>query len=171
MATKVYGSEVRAITLKGMEIKYELTRKSVKNVNLRIDASGNVKVSAARSVSVDYIEKFMYQKQELNITAVEKAKENSLSREKEQTQRLYRNGERLTILGSKLEVSVIESREERIYPDNGYLYFFVRNPDDSRHRELMYEKWLKSYQYGVFEEICRRIYRIFKQYKVEYPVI
>lgn len=45
MAARVYGSEMRAIWLGDRTIQYELTRKSVKNVNLRIDAAGNVKVS------------------------------------------------------------------------------------------------------------------------------
>ena len=58
------------------EIIYELTRKTVKNVNLRIDVSGNVKVSASRRVPIDYIEGFMRQKQALIVSAVCRAEEN-----------------------------------------------------------------------------------------------
>lgn len=169
MAARVYGSEVRTVILKGMEIRYEFTRKSVKNVNLRIDAAGNVKVSASRRVPVEYIEGFMREKQEQIITAVDKAEKNSLRQEKEQRQ--YIDGENLMLLGNRLEIKITESGEECVYPDNGFLYFKVKNPDDMRHRELLYEKWLKSYQYGVYEEVCRKVYRNFRQYGVDYPVI
>ncbi len=77
MAARVYGSEKRVIILGDVEIKYELTRKSVKNVNLRIDAAGTVKVSASRRVPVDYIEGFMRQKQALIVAAVDRAEQNS----------------------------------------------------------------------------------------------
>ena len=76
MAARVYGSEMRAIWLGDRTIQYELTRKSVKNVNLRIDAAGNVKVSASRRVPLDFIEGFLRQKQELIVSAVGRAEEN-----------------------------------------------------------------------------------------------
>lgn len=173
MAARVYGSEIRVIILGGTEIKYELTRKSVKNVNLRIDAAGNVKVSASRRVPVDYIEGFMRQKQTFIVSAVERAEQNSHQREKEQpkTVRKYVDGEQLTLLGDKFELKVVKSGTENISFDNGYLCFRVKNAEDTRHKELLYEKWLKAYQYEVYEDVCHRVYGVFKQYGVKYPVI
>lgn len=172
MAARVYGSEVRAIILEGKEIKYELTRKSVKNVNLRIDAAGNVKVSASRRVPVNYIEAFMRQKQELIVAAVERAQENSRRRQQEsRPQRQYADGEQLTLLGSKRAVKIIKSGIERIDLDDESIYFRVKKPEDTRHKELMYEKWLKEYQRCVYEEICRQVHTQFQPCGVNYPVI
>ncbi|MDE5823144.1 MAG: M48 family metallopeptidase [Lachnospiraceae bacterium] len=173
MAARVYGSEIRTIVLEGMEIRYELTRKSVKNVNLRIDAAGNVKVSASRRVPVNYIEGFMRQKQALIVTAVERAEENSRrQQEKEpQTERQYADGEQLTLLGNKHEVKIVRSELERIDLDNRFIYFWVKKPEDIRHKELLYEKWLKEYQRGVYEEICHQVHKQFQQFRVDYPVI
>ena len=173
MVARVYGSEIRTIILEGMEIRYELTRKSVKNVNLRIDAAGNVKVSASRRVPVNYIEGFMRQKQALIVTAVGRAEENvRRQQEKEaQTERKYVDGEQLTLLGNKYEVKIIKSGLERIDLDDRFIYFQVKKPEDIRHKELLYEKWLKEYQRGVYEEICHRVHKQFQQFKVDYPVI
>ena len=166
-------SEMRAIILDDTEIRYELTRKSVKNVNLRIDAAGNVKVSASRCVPVDYIEGFLREKQALILTAVRRAEENSRRQCEKglQTARQYVDGENLILLGDRYEVKVVISGIERIYLDDGAICFHVKNPDDTRHKELLYEKWLKAYQHEVYEEICRRIHKQFLQYKVAYPEI
>ncbi|MFI3327114.1 MAG: SprT family zinc-dependent metalloprotease [Clostridia bacterium] len=49
----------RTIILDGYEINYILTRKKVKNVNLRINADGVIKVSANNRVSIAFIENFI----------------------------------------------------------------------------------------------------------------
>lgn len=178
MAARVYGSEMRSIILGDMEITYELTRKSVKNVNLRIDKAGNVKVSASRRVPVDYIEGFMRQKQALIVTAVGRAQENTRRRQeqqiKQQAERQYADGECLTILGKKRAVRVsqaVPGMTERIELGEDTIYFMVKDTQDTRHKELLYEKWLKEYQGSVYGEICRQVHGLFGQWGVAYPVV
>lgn len=179
MAARVYGSETRAIILGDMEIKYELTRKSVKNVNLRIDAAGNVRVSASRRVPIDYIEGFMRQKQELIVTAVGRGQENTRRQQEQrqrepQIERRYADGEYLTILGKKRAVRVMQAargKMECIELGEEAVYFRVRNPQDTRHKELLYEKWLKAYQGSVYGEICRQVHGQFGPWGVAYPMV
>lgn len=174
MAARVYGREIRAIILGDMEIKYELTRKSVKYVNLRIDAAGNVKVSASCGVSIDYIEAFMREKQAVIVSAVNRAGENSHRQQEQHTERQYVDGEQLAILGKKREVKVsqaVQGTKEHIALAEETIFFRVKNPQDTRHKELMYEKWLKEYQRGVYEEICHQVHRQFRQWGVEYPIV
>lgn len=178
MAVRVYGSEMRVIVLDGTKIRYELTRKSVKYINVRIDAAGSVNVSAPRLVSVDEIEAFMRKKQALIVTAVEQAKEKERRQQekKPQPERQYADGEQLTLLGDRFAVKLvkIDQKESECVDCNigeGFLYFRVKNPEDTRHKELLYEKWLKEYQREVYEEISHQIHRQFQQYGVAYPVI
>ncbi len=49
MAVKIYHKEIRTILLGNTEINYELARKSVKNINLRMNATGQIKVSASQN--------------------------------------------------------------------------------------------------------------------------
>ncbi|MDE6917505.1 MAG: M48 family metallopeptidase [Lachnospiraceae bacterium] len=170
MAATVYSTESRTIVLEGKTISYELARKAVRNVNLRIDAAGTVKVSASRRVPLEFIEGFLRQKQALILTAVERAEHNS-QQHPPRIARQYVDGEQLTLLGDKLVIRVLQSGRERVERGSGSLYFFVRDPADTRHKELMYEKWLKAYRCDVYEEVCRQVHARFCQYKIAYPAI
>lgn len=63
---------MKSIVLSGKEIEYNLERKPVKNINLRIKSDGSVNVSANRFVPVEKIEKFMISKSEFILGALDK---------------------------------------------------------------------------------------------------
>lgn len=63
------------IVLNDRTLTYELIRKNVKNVNLRIYPDGRVRVSASSWVSVRQIEKFLLGKQDFIIRALDKCRE------------------------------------------------------------------------------------------------
>ena len=62
------------IVLKDRALTYELERKNVKNINLRIYPDGRVRVSASSWVSVKRIENFLIEKQGFIIRALNKDK-------------------------------------------------------------------------------------------------
>ena len=64
--------EKRTIRTGNIEITYILTRKKVKNINMRVKADGNVYVSASNRVSVDYIDRFVASKAEFIMKAIVK---------------------------------------------------------------------------------------------------
>lgn len=171
MAAKVYSSEMRRLRLGSTTIVYELTRKAVKNVNLRIDAAGMVKVSASRHVPVDYIEGFLCEKQDFILSAMERARQRKTEKEIKRAPRQYADHEQLRLLGRMLEVKVIKGIPEQISINEEYILFQVKNPEDVRHKEILYEKWLKLYQREVYEKICHQVHNIFIQYGVAYPEI
>ena len=65
------------IVLKDRTLTYELIRKKVKNVNLRIYPDGRVRVSASSWVSLSHIEKFLLEKQDFIIKTLNKYAENA----------------------------------------------------------------------------------------------
>ncbi len=170
MAVKIYSSEMRTILLEDTKICYKLERKSVKNINLRINTAGEVKVSASRKVPISCIEEFLREKQDVMIVAVRQAQEQN-AQNQERSQREYVDGESFTLLGKRLIIKVIAGEHECVFPENGYLYFQIKNLNDTRHKELLCEKWLKSYQRQVYEEIGHQVHQIFQQYGVGFPEI
>lgn len=64
---------IKKIILSGQEIEYTLTRKPVKNINLRIKSDGKVFVSANRFVSVGRIEKFILNNENFILKALKKS--------------------------------------------------------------------------------------------------
>lgn len=62
----------RKINLNGQQIEYILTRKNVKNVNLRINSDGVVKISANKNVSIKFIENFITENAEFVLKHLER---------------------------------------------------------------------------------------------------
>ena len=56
-------ASIHSISLAGQMISYELHRKKVKNINLRIRSGGEILVSAGKNVSLAVIEDFLRQKE------------------------------------------------------------------------------------------------------------
>lgn len=63
---------IKRITLGKRTIEYELIRKNVKNINLRIKSDGTIHVSANKSVPVIAIEDFIIQKGEVILKSIDR---------------------------------------------------------------------------------------------------
>ena len=87
--------------MNGQDIEYELQRKQVKNINLRIRQDGTVYVSASPTVSLTVIEKFMQSRSGLILSAVERARSAPMSVNDPA-------GESITVLGRELPVTVVQ---------------------------------------------------------------
>lgn len=68
---------LREVNYNGTIIKYDLERKRVKNINLRIKPDMSVSVSANRRVSVKYIDDFVLRKADFILNAFKKFSEQS----------------------------------------------------------------------------------------------
>lgn len=173
MAAKIYSTEKRSLICKDNIIEYELIRKSVKNVNLRIDSAGNVKVSASRRVPITFIEEFIQEKQDFIRNSIEKINQRNLQKEKERekTPMQFIEGETLRLLGKTLEIKLCKSVEVGIYFDEQYIYFQINDIENVHNKERLYENWIKNYQREVFEKICHQVHKRFVKFGVEYPEI
>lgn len=93
-------------------ITYFLTRKPVRNVNLRIKPDGRVLVSANNHVPVRLIDEFVQQKQAFILSALARFEEKR-SQEADMPAH-YESGECFRILGRKLRLEVEESVHEGV---------------------------------------------------------
>ena len=162
-------AEQRIVQCENGDILYLLTRKSVKNVNLRIKPEGQVLVSANNSVPIEFIDAFIEKKQQYIFLVLSRYEEKrNLIQD---VPKRYVSGESYDLLGKSLRLKVEESREENVYTDGVYIFLRVKNKDDFRHKEIMMSKWLKQYQRMVFEELLQEKYLLFKKYGVLYPTL
>lgn len=65
-----------SIDLGGQTLFYTLTRKKVKNINLRINPGGEIHVSAAKSVPLTYIEEFLHHKEDWILRVLDEQKQS-----------------------------------------------------------------------------------------------
>ena len=164
-----YVSETRQVQCDQRVLEYELTRKPVKNVNLRIKPDGKINVSANKTVPIKIIDNFIIEKQEFIIRALDKyeeRQENEPSRPRE-----YISGESINVLGNSLCLQVLQGDQESVKSDGTFIYLTVKDEENVRHKEVLINKWLKGLQIDIFDQICKEVHQMFKEYNVKYPII
>lgn len=148
-------------------IVYLLTRKQVKNVNLRIKPNGKVLVSAHYDVPISFIDNFIEQKQRYILSTL--AKYNKKKNLVQNVPKRYISGENYELLGKNLRLKVEESKQESVYTDGVYIFLKVKNKDDFRNKEIRMLRWLKEYQISVYNELIHKQYTLFQKYGVPHP--
>lgn len=158
----------RTIQLCGRPVSYELTRKNVKNINLRIKPDGSVNVSAGRGVPVRFIEDFMRRKERYICDAIDRFA--SERRELLQPE-AYVEGEAVYVSGEILKLRIESGPRSggRLMGDE--LILTMRCADDPESRRRAFEQWQRAYCEAWMTEICRNIYPLFEPYGVAFPAL
>ena len=160
--------ELRNVAGKERTFQYILTRKAVKNLNMRVKPNGEIHVSANPLVPVKYIDKFVLSHEEnlgKTLDKYEKIRANTLQPLQ------YVSGEKVRFLGEELHLLVEASRMEEVEKIGQFLFLRVKDITDFKRKERVMKKWLKRMQTEVFSEICKEIYPLFQPYGVKYPLI
>lgn len=161
-------TEIRRINCENDILEYLLTRKPVKNVNLRIKPEGNIIVSANRYVPVEFIDSFVKSKRAFINQALDKYKER---KGQAPAPKRYVSGENYVILGKSLILKVIQGNKESVTSDGVSIVLNVKDTENFKRKKRLMEAWLKERQEEIFHEICQEIYPLFKSYHIEYPII
>lgn len=132
----------RRIALGGREIEYELHRRRVKNINLRIRRDGTVYVSASQRVSLAAIEGFMQSRSAFILSAIERA-------EAAPAIACDPAGDSMTVLGRELPVIVVQGESQGAEQKNGKLYITLKDTSDGRKRQRLVQKYMD----GLCEEV------------------
>ncbi len=158
--------ELYSISYRDEIIEYELHRKDVKNINLRISKDMILKVSVNKRVSVEYIEKIIKKK----IVWIKKTKEKfrnnivikSLNRE-------YISGENIRYLGKQYRLKVEESNCNDVSLYRGYIHIYVKDKDDSEMKKFLFEKWLREKASKAIVESFDKMYEKVKIFNIAKP--
>lgn len=126
----------------GREIKYELTRKRVKNINMRIKPDGTVSVSASTRVAVKYIEQVLTERADYIFEAAKHLQERE--------QRSEITSDKMRWLGKEYPVRVIRNFGERVALEEDELRVFTTHPDEA---QAMLVKWTEE----RFTELVREL--------------
>lgn len=127
----------------GSEVMYELTRKPVKNVNLRVKEDGTLRISANSRVSVRQIEGFIIARQEFIRRAQQRIAERSAGND---------ISDRMRWLGQEYPVRVIANSRECVVLEQEEFRVFTRIPEPEHVKALLRE-WL----IGSFTQLCREL--------------
>ena len=118
----------RTVTVDGQEIRYELERKEVRNLNLRVRPDGSVRVSANPSVSEEAVDAFVTRRGGWILNQRRKFAETAVP----VPERRYVSGETFYVLGRGLRLLVTKGASDRVESDGVYLRLEVKDPNASR---------------------------------------
>lgn len=156
---------IHTIQYEGIEIEYELTRKNVKYINLRVNKYGKVVVSAGEQVPFAVIEEFVQSKALWIITHL--AEIEKLRSERADVS-LY-DGKTVYYLGKPYELK-LERGEKRIAMEGERILLSAPKLYSEPLKEE-YLAWLKGQAEKKFEEIMDKIYPLVKEYHIARPEI
>lgn len=150
------------------KIVFSIKRKNVKNVNLNISINGEVIVTARDEVPIDFIIRFVERKASWII----KQKKYFKDYETESTaKKELVSGEAIKYLGKQYRLKVVESREECVKYFRGYIYLYVKDKSNFKHKEVLLNNWLDFKCKEIFKSSYDKVYKIIEKYEVPYVQI
>ncbi len=156
----------KTIILGGKKIEYNLLRKKVKNINLRIKSDGSVNISANSRVSCEYIDKFLLLHQDFILNALARFEVKRANTPKPQS---YNDGELVAVLGRKIPLVVVKSSKNEVSFQKDGLVLAVKDINDIEMKKKTLDKFLRELCRETVSGLCMKVYPIFKKYNVEFP--
>lgn len=153
---------------KDREILYTLTRKQVKNINLRVKPDLSITVSANMNISEIKIDEFVASKGDFILKSLDKFR---LSLTLSTAPKKYISGESFNVLGNDVRLKVVTSAVNHVTYDGVFLQLETKNIEDSLKKEKQIKKWYQEQRNLVFNEVATNVYQNFIKHGVSYPTI
>lgn len=148
----------------GVGICYELERKSVKNINLRVRRDGSVHVSAPTAARMECIDAFVRSKGDFILRALARFTELRQS-----VERQYVTGEVFRLLGRPLRLRVDKGGKNAVRVAGSTLLLQVQNPCDRALKERLLARFFSEQCRQLFPQLMARLYPLFKDCGFPYP--
>jgi zinc metalloprotease len=140
-----------------MQSDVKIIKKDVKNITLKVRPNGEAILTAPNSASDEHI-KFIIQKRAKWI-----AQKRAFFASFKMPQKEYVSGEDFRYLGRSYRLKVVQSKEERIKLQRGYLELFVKDKSDLKRRENLIYEWYHEKAMIYFFNILQEFNKIVKQ--------
>lgn len=158
----------KSILLGSRLVTYTMTRKRIKNLNLRVRADGTVAVSAPLRVSDREVEAFVQNHSDFLLSALERFEKRL---QNTPTPHIFADGERLCVFGETLDIRVLAGKRICGACDGKTLFLTVKDPVDETQRRRAAEQWATAFLAETVTKICTRAERDFEPYKIPRPTV
>ena len=140
-----------------MQSDVKIIKKDVKNITLKVRPNGEAILTAPNSANDEHI-KFIMQKRAQWI-----AKKRAFFASFKMPQKEYVSGEDFRYLGRSYRLKVVQSKEECVKLQRGYLELFVKDKSDLKRKENLIYKWYHERATLYFFNILQEFNKIVKQ--------
>ena len=135
----------------------KIVRKDVKNITLKVRPNGEAILTTPKAASDEHI-KFIIQKRAKWI-----AKKRTFFASFKTPKKEYVSGEDFRYLGRSYRLKVVQSKEERVKLQRGYLELFVKDKSDLKRKENLVYEWYHERATLYFFNILQEFNKIVKQ--------
>ena len=158
----------KSILLGGRAVTYTLTRKKIKNLNLRVRADGTIAVSVPLRASDREVEAFVKSHSAFVLSALERFEKR---RQNAPTPHTFTDGEQLCVFGETLDIRVLAGKKICGVCDGKTLFLTVKDTTDESQRRRAAEQWAAKYLSQTVLDICAHAERDFEFYKIPRPIV
>ena len=151
------------IVLGNRELFYELSRKPVKNINLRVHPDLRITVSANKSVSTEKIESFILSKAEWILSALHKFESKK--------EKLLDAENYFYLWGEKFDITVTEGRKNSIAVSGSCLIISLRDTSDIDLKNKVINEFYTLECKQKITSLCEKVYRICNINGLHFPSI
>ncbi len=155
--------ETHSISYEGVTIEYQLIRKNVKYINLRVNKYSQVMVSAAKHVPFSVIEEFVQSKALWIITHLAEVEK---IRQTQPSGAMY-HGKTLYFLGEPYLLQIQEG--QRQISVGAQTIRMSTMQTDSQGLRAEYLDWLRIQAKTIFTELLEEVYPLAQPYGVPFP--
>ena len=140
-----------------MQSDVKIIKKDVKNITLKVRPNGEAILTAPNSANDEHI-KFIMQKRAKWI-----AQKRAFFASFKMPEKEYVSGEDFRYLGRSYRLKVLQSKEERVKLQRGYLELFVKDKSDLKRKENLIYEWYYEKAMLYFFNILQGFNKIVKQ--------
>lgn len=164
-------TQLRSVACKDGRIEYYLTRKKVKNINLRVRSSdGTVRVSASYGVPVGRLDSFVLANAGLIYKAQEALKRDMDKRARYASKEL-RSGDKLLLLGRELEIRIEKNEDTGVEISAAQLILRLDDPDDTGKKSALLESRLDVMREEIYNKAVDKYFAFFASRGIRRPRI
>ncbi|MFC2750566.1 MAG: M48 family metallopeptidase [Campylobacter sp.] len=140
-----------------MQSDVKIIKKDVKNITLKVGPNGEAILTAPKAASDEHI-KFIIEKRAKWI-----AQKRAFFASFKMPEKEYVSGEDFRYLGRSYRLKVVQSKEERVKLQRGYLELFVKDKSDLKRKENLVYEWYHEKAMLYFFNILQEFNKIVKQ--------
>ena len=155
-------SENRTFTIDGETIEYELVRRKMKSIRLRIIGNGTLAVSCPMRTPIYEVERAIVKNRDwIRSTTLRALEQNPKSQKRE-----YYTGEKFLFLGVERTLLTAQNSRESVQLREDYIFLNVRSLDDLDRKKKLLDKWYIQQTQQIFSQ---RFYAQIEKFKSLFP--
>ncbi|SCW26329.1 hypothetical protein SAMN02910456_00038 [Ruminococcaceae bacterium YRB3002] len=158
---------IKSVIINGNVMNYELERKRIRNINLRIRPDGSIYVSCPMRVTDAEVEKFILAKKDFILRALSTVNERHVNNP---SPKVLKCGTIVKIEGRERTVNIVESVGNRVTLMDDVLLICTRNINDDDSVNRVYNKWRNEYIKEKILILCDEVCPFYMKLGARKPV-